>query len=111
MGPSALESTEPMVLLMTLGWRQARHGCWTQDGTLLGLCTRFTPFLLIFVPHLLLSRHRRGTAAAVLSTGCCFVLGLVVIDIDQSSLLTPAARDSLPTAWGRLITTMPDLFL
>ncbi len=75
MGPSTLESTEPMVLLMTLAWREARHGCWTQDGTLLGLCTSITPFLLIFVPYLLLSRRWRGTAAAVLSAGCRFLLG------------------------------------
>ncbi len=68
----------PLMLLMTLAWRDARHGRWGRAGSWLGLALSIKPFLLIFVPYLVLRRCWRGVAALGLATGLAFLLGLLV---------------------------------
>ena len=63
------------MLLVTLVWRNARRDRWTWAGAWLGVGMSVKPFLLIFIPYLLLKRHWRGVAAAGLTAGCCFLLG------------------------------------
>ena len=71
------------MLLMTLVWRDARHGRWTRAGACLGLGMSIKPFLLIFVPYLILSRRWRGPAAAGLTIGSFFLLGLAVFGVEN----------------------------
>lgn len=73
----------PLMLLMTLVWRDARHGRWTRAGACLGLGMSIKPFLLIFVPYLILSRRWRGAAAAGLTIGSFFLLGLAVFGVEN----------------------------
>lgn len=73
----------PLMLLMTLAWRDARHGRWTRAGACLGLGMSIKPFLLIFVPYLILSRRWRGAAAAGLTIGSFFLLGLAVFGVEN----------------------------
>jgi hypothetical protein len=73
----------PLMLLVTLVWRDARHGRWTRAGGLLGLGMSVKPFLLIFIPYLVLKRRWRGVAAAGLTACLCFLLGLAVFGIEN----------------------------
>ena len=57
----------PLMLLITIAWRNARHGRWGQAGAWLGLGMSIKPFLLIFIPYLVLKRNWRALAAAGLS--------------------------------------------
>jgi hypothetical protein len=68
----------PLMLLITMAWRDARHGRWGKAGSWLGLALSIKPFLLIFIPYLVLKRCWRGVAAVGLSTGLAFLLGLLV---------------------------------
>ena len=51
-----------LMLLITLGLADARHGRWGKAGSWLGLALSIKPFLLIFVPYLVLkgAARRRG---------------------------------------------------
>ena len=73
----------PLMLLMTLVWRDARHGRWTRAGACFGLGLSIKPFLLIFVPYLILSRRWRGIVAAGLTVGVFFLLGLTVFGVEN----------------------------
>ncbi len=68
----------PLMLLITLAWRDARNGSWWRAGAWLGLGMSIKPFLLVFIPYLLLKGNWRGLVAAVLAAGCAFLLGLLV---------------------------------
>ncbi len=67
-----------LMLAITLSWRDARHGRWGQAGAWLGLALSIKPFLLIFVPYLVLKRCWRGIASMGLTVGLAFLLGLLV---------------------------------
>jgi hypothetical protein len=73
----------PLMLLVTLAWRDARHGRWTRAGAGMGLGMSLKPFLLVFVPYLVLSRRWRGAAAAGLAVGLSFLLGLAIFGVDN----------------------------
>jgi len=68
----------PLMLLITLAWSDARHGRWSKAGAWLGLGMSLKPFLLIFIPYLVVKGYWRALAAAGLSAGCAFLLGLLV---------------------------------
>ena len=68
----------PLMLLITLAWCNARNGRWLRAGAWLGLGMSIKPFLLIIVPYLLVRGNWRALAAAGLTAGCAFLLGLVV---------------------------------
>ena len=72
-----------LMLLITLVWRDARHGRWTWAGALLGVGMSIKPFLLVFIPYLVLKRHWRGVVAAGLTAGFCFLLGLAVFGVEN----------------------------
>ena len=67
-----------LMFLITVAWHNARNGRWWQAGAWLGLGMSIKPFLLVFVPYLLLKGNWRGLAAAALAGGCAFLLGLLV---------------------------------
>ena len=68
----------PLMLLITLAWCDARNGRWWRAGAWLGLGMSIKPFLLIFIPYLLLKGNWRGFAAAALTVGGALPLGLLV---------------------------------
>ena len=73
----------PLMLLVTLAWRNARHGRWGKAGSWLGLALSIKPFLLIFVPYLVLKGCWRGVAAVGLTTGLAFLVGLLVFGLES----------------------------
>jgi len=73
----------PLMLLITLAWCDARNGRWWRAGAWLGLGMSLKPFLLIFIPYLVVKRYWRALAAAGLAAGCAFLLGLVVFGADN----------------------------
>jgi hypothetical protein len=73
----------PMTLVVTLAWRDARHGRWGKAGCWLGLVLSIKPFLLIFVPYLVLKCCWRGLAALGLTIAAAFLLGLVVFGVES----------------------------
>jgi hypothetical protein len=86
----------PLMLMITMAWRDARHGRWGKAGSWLGLALSIKPFLLIFIPYLVLKRCWRGVAAVGLSTGLAFLLGLLVFgpESHQSWLRVLSRADS-----------------
>jgi hypothetical protein len=85
-----------LMLLITLAWRDARHGRWGKAGSWLGLALSIKPFFLIFVPYLVLKGCWRGVAALGLTVGLAFLLGLLVFgqESHQSWLRVLSRADS-----------------
>jgi Glycosyltransferase family 87 len=68
----------PLMLVITLAWRDARHGKWGRAGAWLGLGMSIKPFLLIFIPYFLFKGNWRALAAAGFAVAGAFLLGLLV---------------------------------
>jgi hypothetical protein len=73
----------PLMLLITLAWCDARNGRWLRAGAWLGLGMSIKPFLLIFVPYLVVNGYWRALAAAGLTAGCAYLLGLVIFGLEN----------------------------
>jgi hypothetical protein len=67
-----------LLLPLTLAWLNARRHRWTSAGGWLGLAMSVKPFLLIFLPYLLLRRRFRAAVASIAVMGGCFGVGLAV---------------------------------
>jgi hypothetical protein len=72
-----------LMLLNTLAWRDARHGRWGKAGCWLGLALSIKPFLLIFVPYLVLKGCWRGVTAVGLAAGLAFLVGLLIFGLEN----------------------------
>ncbi len=102
-GTAAVISTTQLSLLLllpvTLAWVAARRGAWTLAGVWLGVALSLKPFLVIFLPYLLL-RRRLAAASTCLTTLACFGLGLVVFGVQSHHewLALLAGVDWTPTA-------------
>jgi hypothetical protein len=59
-------------------WLAYRSGHGTRAGAWLGLAAAIKPFLLLFVPYLLVRRDRRALVAMLGVTGACVAAGVVV---------------------------------
>ena len=75
--------TFPLMLLVTLSWREARHGRWFKAGSWLGVALSIKPFLLIFLPYLVLKRNWRGIAGIGTSTLLSFLVGVVIFGVES----------------------------
>ena len=86
-----------LALLVTLGWRAARHGRWPAAGWWLGLAIGLKPFLLLFLPILVI-RGRWLTACVSLVTA-------------GGSVLAGAAIFGWPAvaSWLALLRTAPPM--
>jgi len=88
-----------MLLPVTLAWIEARRGRWTTTGVYLGVVISFKPFLLVFIPYLLLRRKFRAAAAACSIPTLACVIGLGIFGIDcYASWLDVLSRVDWPWA-------------
>ena len=85
-----------LMLLITLAWRDARHERLGQGWVLAGAGISIKPFLLIFVPYLVLKRCWRGVVALGLTVAAAFCLGVVIFGVEShySWLRTLSRADS-----------------
>ena len=70
-----------IMLPMTLAWIAAREGRWRATGLWLGALISIKPFLLVFVPYLVVRRRFTALGWLFASTALCFVTGLVVFGL------------------------------
>ncbi len=70
-----------LLVPVTLAWRAARHEHWPAAGAWLGLALSIKPFLLLFVPYLLLRRRWRALGAMAAVVAACFAGGLLVFGV------------------------------
>jgi hypothetical protein len=84
-----------IALLLTLGWRAARHCQWSRAGAWLGIAVAAKPFLLVFFPVLVVRRRWSCLAAAALACVGSVVLGAAVFGwgsiVEWSALLRVGA--------------------
>jgi hypothetical protein len=85
-GTGAVIATGQLSLLLllpiTIGWIEARHDRWIRAGAWIGGAMSVKPFLLVFVPYLLLARRARAAAAACAVWILCFAAGVLVFGLD-----------------------------
>jgi hypothetical protein len=67
-----------IALFVASGWRAARHGRWNRAGLWLGLSASLKPFLLLFVPMLILRRRWTCLSLMLLSFAASIATGMVV---------------------------------
>src|SRR4029450_1649179 len=58
-----------LLLALTVCWVAARHGRWMAAAALLGASASVKPFLLVFVPYLMLTRRFRVLAVVAFAPG------------------------------------------
>jgi arabinofuranan 3-O-arabinosyltransferase len=88
-----------LMVPLTWAWIFARRGRWVAAGALLGAVITVKPFLLVFVPYLVLARRGRALAALTISAAATLALGLAVFGIDRYA------------TWLRVLGTVEWLFL
>jgi hypothetical protein len=71
-----------LLLPVTLAWVEARRGHWGRAGGYLGLTMSVKPFLLIFLPYLVLRRRIRAAVMAGIVGAGCFFVGMVVFGLE-----------------------------
>ena len=94
-----------LLLPITLAWINLRRGLWTNAGLYLGLAMSIKPFLLIFLPYLILQRQFRALAAAGTMALGCFAAGLLVFGVDTHWSWVGAMASS-NWAWAGMNTSM-----
>lgn len=62
---------------ITLAWIHVRKGHWQQAGIVLGLVCSIKPFLLIFVPYLILKRQYAALVNFLLTIGALYLAGFM----------------------------------
>jgi hypothetical protein len=72
-----------LMLPMTLCWLEARRGRWTVAGIYLGLVISLKPFLLIFIPHLLLRRKYLAAVSAGFVIALLFAIGFLIFGLNS----------------------------
>jgi hypothetical protein len=97
-----LTSQLAFVLLvpMTLAWLAARQERWRAAGFWLGVVISVKPFLLMFVPYLVLRRRWSALAMCAGSIALCFALGLMVFGMDNH--LAWCQRLGIADSWAWL---------
>jgi hypothetical protein len=72
-----------LMLPMTLCWLEARKGRWTVAGIYLGLVISLKPFLLIFIPYLLLRRKYLAVVSAGAVIALLFTIGFLIFGLNS----------------------------
>lgn len=88
-----------LLLAVTIAWVAARHGRWTLAAAVLGVSLGIKPFLLVFVPYLLLVRRFRALAVALATAAASVALGLLVFGVDAYRSWYRALGQSGDWAW------------
>lgn len=99
-----------MLLPMTACWTSARRGQWGRAGLWLGACASVKPFLLVFVPYLILTRRTRALGAMAAAIAAAFSAGAIVFGLSAhvSWLRALAAADQW--AWFPMSVSMNAVF-
>jgi alpha-1,2-mannosyltransferase len=71
-----------LLLPVTIAWIKLRRGQWNHGGLYLGLAMSVKPFLLIFLPYLIVRRQFRALVTACATAIGCFAAGLLVFGVD-----------------------------
>jgi hypothetical protein len=88
-----------LFLLLTLAWRDARHGRWTRSAVALGLALSVKPFLLMLAPYYLWRRQWKAVGALAGTVALCYLAGLVVFGIDNNRSWLERMRLADSWAW------------
>jgi Glycosyltransferase family 87 len=85
-----------LFLLLTLAWRDARHGRWVRSAVPLALALSVKPFLLFVVPYYLWRRQGRAVVVLGATVAACYLAGLLIFGIanNRSWLERLAVADS-----------------
>ncbi|GJL49714.1 MAG: hypothetical protein NPIRA01_09410 [Nitrospirales bacterium] len=71
-----------LALPITLAWIHGRNGRWTQAGLLLGIIASIKPFLLIFLPYILLKREFKAVGTFISVFIANFLIGVAIFGIE-----------------------------
>ena len=71
-----------ILLPLTLGWYYAREGIWNRSGIYLGLAASIKPFLLIFLPYLLLRKQFRSAGILLCVMMGFFLSGIIIFGLE-----------------------------
>lgn len=74
-----------LLLPLTFAWVMARRGEWGLTGIALGLVTGIKPFILLFLPYLLLERQYRAVLFYLLMISASFLSGIAVFGTSSYS--------------------------
>jgi hypothetical protein len=88
-----------LFFLLTLAWRDARHGRWTRSAVALALALSVKPFLLMLVPYYVWRRQWKATAALAGTVALCYLAGLIVFGIDNNRSWLERLRLAESWAW------------
>ena len=91
-----------LTLPLTLAWLDARHDRWGRVGGWLGACLSVKPFLLIFIPYLLIAHRRRALVVGMRVVACCYGLGLLVFGVGNYRSWVRALAMSNDWAWASM---------
>ncbi len=104
-----------IALPITLAWIHGRHARWAKASVLLGLTASIKPFLLIFLPYLLLKRQVKPMALFFSVFLAPFVVGVFVFGIDAHLSWVRCLTDvnwhwtrMNASIWGVLARTLGD---
>jgi alpha-1,2-mannosyltransferase len=101
----------PLLLLATtVAWRFARHGRWDTAAVWLGICASVKPFLLIFMPYLLLTGRVRAFVRMLSAGGLCFLVGVLVFGWGAHVSWLHALTRSSDWAWTPMNGSLLGLF-
>jgi Glycosyltransferase family 87 len=89
-----------LLLALTVCWVAARHGRWMAAGALLGASASVKPFLLVFVPYLMLTRRFRALAVVAVVAVVSFGAGWFVFGGDAYRAWYRALSQSGDWAWA-----------
>jgi alpha-1,2-mannosyltransferase len=89
-----------LLLALTVCWVAARHGRWMAAGALLGASASVKPFLLFFVPYLMLTRRFRALAVVAVVAVVSFGAGWFVFGGDAYRAWYRALSQSGDWAWA-----------
>lgn len=101
-----------MLLLaaMTVCWINARRGRWTAAAVWLGICLGIKPFLLLFLPYLLVARHLRAIGVALVTAAACFAVGLFVFGAENYEAWYRALGEAGDWTWAEMNASALGLF-
>ena len=88
-----------LMLLVTLVWVHARRGNWVVAGAWLGVAAAWKPFLLIFLPYLVLQRQWRALGAVAATAALSYAVGLAVFGVDTHVSWMRCIGESGNWAW------------
>src|SRR4030095_653631 len=89
-----------LLLALTVCWVAARHGRWMAAAALLGASASIKPFLLVFVPYLMLTRRFRALLVVAVVAVVSFGAGWFVFGGDAYRAWYRALSQSGDWAWA-----------